>query len=135
MKKKIKKQPTQKQFFDWVEKRMVYYRHLLNINNWQVHIEKKLKKDDDGTSMETHFTDEGYTKVTLAIYECSFERFKKKDWQDLNRSILHEMLHIVMRDFELIAWDRFTTKNQLRENRERLVENLTVIIDRMDNKI
>ena len=112
-------------FEKWLKNKIKYYQNIFNLNNWKIKIQEcELEQD---VIFQTRFTDEGYTKVFIEYGELS-KKMLKTDIKDLEISAIHEISHILIRDFDIVGGGRFATPADYSEKKERLCDNLSVII-------
>lgn len=116
---------------EYLAKRIVHYQDILNLNNWQIRT-YNCYDDKVDYAMATWFVNGGYTAVTLRAYKDYFGQYTGKNWQTINRMVIHELTHILVRDFSYQAHNRYANKEQLDDLEERLCDNVSVIIEQLE---
>ena len=115
-----------------IEKKINEYRHILNLNNWQIRLNQEITLDMRSTNtMQTTLSRAGYTNVHIDWGEGVVDMWRKKNWQALERLVLHELSHVLINDFSVNAHERYATEAELQYLEERLCDNISVIIHRL----
>lgn len=121
-KKIAKKKPkTKKDFIIWIKEQIKFYKPILGIalNNIGV------KENSDTQYLEFKYT-YPYVDSTIFFSNEAFNSWKKGDLtKDL---ILHELVHSITDPFYTKASTRYTSKNEIEDERERLTDTVTSIV-------
>ena len=120
-----------KKLVKYITKKFVEYRHLLDINNWQIRVDNEMTKFEGTNSMSIKLSSRGYTGVHISWGEGVGFMWKEKSLQELDRFILHELCHVLINDLSVHARDRYATEGELDYIEERLCDNLSTIIHRL----
>ena len=113
-----------KDFITWIEKQIKHYKPILGIELNDISI----KEMDDGYLL-MKFT---YPYIDTIL---NFSDEAYKDWvkKDLKRDkILHELCHIITDPLYAKAVSRYVGQNEVEDERENLVDNITAIIRKLD---
>lgn len=136
MTKKLVKE-NYKPFIDYCLKTIWDYQKILNVTEYVVFVENEpdaeLEKNND--TFEVH-GDYPYKKVMVSWSKYVYEQwFKKKEYNKLRRSLLHETLHLVLEPLFVLARERFINEDQLIDRAEEITEIFTTSIHTLLNKI
>ncbi len=115
---------TEKEFVVWIREQVNFYHPILGLHLHTTEIEKAKNWDDD-FSMEITCTYPYYDAV-IRYTKQGFERWQLGKMAK-NR-VLHELLHIITDPLYVKATMRYTSRNEIEDERERLTDILTVII-------
>lgn len=112
---------TNKDFEKWIKKQVEYYKKFLDI---------KLHKIDVELGKKTEYLSIGFTYpyIDPIIY---YSLSAKKEWEENKLTkdrILHELCHIITDPLYAVALDRFCTKDQIENERERLTDTIASIV-------
>ena len=110
-------------FKKWIEQTIEYYRPYLQIGTQKIRVEK-----DDVNYMEITFTYpylEPYIKYSEKAEKSWLEGHLPKD------RILHELCHILTDPLYAKATSRYVSKNEIEDEREKLTDTLSVILDNL----
>lgn len=114
---------TEKSFVSWIDKQVKYYKPYLDINLQNIKIKKA-----DVQYLEIGCT-YPYLEPTIKYSQAVFNDWKngelKKD------RILHELLHIITDPLYCKALARYVGKEEIEDERERLTDKLTVILNNL----
>lgn len=115
------KTKTKQDFIKWIEEQVDYYKPFLDI---------KLQKIKVRWNKETDYVDitcvYPYVEPYIGFGDKAFEDFKEGIFE--KDRILHELLHIITDPLYKKALSRFPGEHEIEDERERLTDNLTVII-------
>jgi len=114
---------TKKDFINWIKDQIKFYSPILGIDLHRIDVEEK----QTTTYLEIGCT---YPYLDSTIYFCnkSFEDFKSGK---LTRDrILHELCHIITDPLYCKCNQRYVSKDEVLDERERLTDALAVIIRR-----
>ena len=117
------KNKTEKDFVKWISETIEYYRPHIDIGIQKVYIEKK---DCEYLSITFSYP---YLEPVLYFSNKAFE-----DWKvdKLYKSrILHELVHILTDPLYAKACSRHVGKTDLEDERERLTDRLSVILNNL----
>ena len=133
--KKTQKQ-LEKEFEDWLVKKIKEYKRLLCITNWKTTIRKE-KPDDEipsNVTFRTRFAGEGYLENTLIWTETIFKDFKIKDFEFIETCLLHELIHVVIFPLDMITGRRFASRDETENAIETICDHLSIALHRILNK-
>ncbi len=113
---------TEKQFIKWIEKYIDYYKPILGLSFQRIKV--YLGEDEEyllkiQCSYPYNDPDIKYSKFCFKLWT------EGKIYPDI---VLHELLHIITDPLYCKAVSRYTTKDEIGDERERLTDNLTLII-------
>ncbi len=114
----------EKEFIEWIKKQVEFYQPFLGLHLHSITVEKSKEVRPD-FRLEITCT-YPYFDPTIRYTEEAF-----KDWADNKlppNRILHELIHILTDPLYCKAITRFTTRNEIEDERERLTDTLTLII-------
>lgn len=116
---------TEKDFVAWIKKQIDYYKPILGLDIIDVNV----VPINNNNYMET-VCSYPYIDSEIRYSSRAFENWKtgilKKD------RILHELCHLITDPLYCVGLDRFSTKDQIENERERLVDTISAIIRRID---
>ena len=72
-----------------------------------------------------------YKSINIRYSQDLLDDFKKKDFVSVNAVLVHEMFHPVTDGLYSKATDRYVTKNEIEDERERLTDHLANIISKL----
>jgi hypothetical protein len=111
----------EKEFIEWIEKQIRYYKPILGLNLQRIKAEK-----DSGTEYLSIGVTYPYLDPTVSFSEKALKDFTggkiPKD------RILHELCHAITDPLYCKSVSRYVSKNEIEDERERLTDKLTVII-------
>ena len=104
------------------------YKPVLFLEKYHLSVEKH-----EETYMASKFN-YPYLDITIHYSTKSFETWKK-DKRDSERRIIHEFCHTITDPYYCVTTDRYISKNQLEDARERLTDHIAQIVNKHFNLI
>lgn len=115
------KKKTKKQFIEWIEEQVKYYKPFLGLELQRVAIEED--KDTEYLGIKFVYP---YLDPTIIFSEDAFKDFQ--DGKIPKDRILHELCHALTDPLYAKSVGRFVSKDEIQDERERLTDTITVII-------
>ena len=123
-KSKIK---TEDDFIKWIEQQVAYYKPFLGLSLQRIKAER-----DDSTQFLRIKLVYPYLDPTIGFSEKALTEFKKGTiFKD---RILHELCHALTDPLYVKSTDRYASKTEIEDERERLTDVITVIIRNLLDK-
>ena len=72
-----------------------------------------------------------YRRAYVNIYPASYDIYKNKQFQDLERAVIHELCHIHTTHLADLSNNRYSTEKELRETTEELTELICEYVVRL----
>jgi hypothetical protein len=116
------KNMTQKQFESWARKIITEYQQKLCLSRHHITI----------VAADTNYMETGLRPPYLDV-EIRYNLDKmRRDWkerkEELKFALVHELCHVFTDHFYCKATNRYTTKDDLNDERETMVDHITQII-------
>lgn len=118
----------EKQYEKWIREMFNKYKSVLFIEKYHLKMEKK---DTGYLASEFNYP---YLDINIFYTEKSFKDWKK-DKKDHERRMIHEFCHTITDPFYCCSTDRYVTKPQLEDARERLTDHIAQIVNKHFNLI
>ena len=128
-----KKKTDKERFIEYIIKRMKAYRHLLNADEFDIVVPDYASCDDEKDTAFWLDRHHPYMQVRVCWTQRALDCYIENP-HSLNRMLLHEMLHLLTWDLWEAGKERYTTPNALWNENEKLVDRLSVALDRIMNK-
>ena len=112
-----------------IEKILAYFIDVLNLQEWNYTVKFEEKLDDDIAA--SVIVDDDYLSFSVFFdSEKIKDTVKDKDYDEVTRWILHELIHVIVDPLYFIAVDGVTNTSIkfLKQKRENTVERFTNII-------
>lgn len=117
----------EKQFIEWVEKQIEYYKPYLDINLQEILVMKA--GDEDDVQYLGITCPYPYLEPVLKFSDTAIQEWK--DGVLKPKAVLHELCHTLTDPLYFKAVKRYTTEGEISDERERLTEKLAVILDNL----
>lgn len=115
---------TEKDFKKWIEKNIEYYKPYLDINLQNIIVKKGVNT--------------GYMEITNVYpYLEPVIRYSDsalKEWREgilTKDRVLHELCHILTDPLYVKANERYVSKNEILDERERLTDTIAIILNNL----
>lgn len=123
------KKRTEKQFEAWCNKKLIEIQKVLLLDSFTLNPIEKMPEADmkNGAYAHSQFS-YPYKDITVRYTPPMF-----KDWKDGNEkevigTLIHEMVHPITDPLYGVGFDRFSTKEQLNNEREACTDHFANII-------
>ena len=132
----MRKQTQEKQFEDWIVKKVAEYKQILCLTNWKTYVRKQKPEDTipESVTFRTRFAGEGYLENTIIWTETIFKDFKIKDFEFIETCLLHEMIHVIIFPYDMIADRRYASRDEMTNANETLCDHLSRAIHQILKK-
>jgi hypothetical protein len=121
------KKKTSADFEAYIEKIIKKYASKLSLNHFIYLIEYN-KDETDYLAMRFCYP---YLKATIFYADESLEDFI--NGHDLEAHVLHELCHLITDPFYAKATDRYASKNEIEDERERLTDFICHLVFKTNN--
>lgn len=118
------KQKTHKDFIAWIKKAISVYAPVLGVQDQII----KVQYEDDTEFMNITCT-YPYLDPIIGFSEKAFEAWKKGEVPE--DRVLHELCHMITDPLYCKAMSRFSGKQEIEDERERLTDTLCMIIRKL----
>jgi hypothetical protein len=112
---------TEKDFIKWINDLIILYKPILGLELQRI----KVTKDKETKYLSIKFT-YPYLDPTINFSNEAFEDWKEGKLEE--DSILHELCHCLTDPLYSKAFERFTSHNEIEDERERLTDKIAVIV-------
>lgn len=113
-----------KEFIEWAEKKYKKYEKVLKLQSYKVRI---VFKNDLGNSLMQCTSRFPYKDPDVFYNNHTIEVWKK-DKNEVERCLVHEMCHILTDAFYCKSLKRFTTQDEIEDERENLTDTIALIV-------
>lgn len=121
------KKKTHKEFKKWIKESIDMYVPILGLQLNEILIE--YDKETNYLEIECNYP---YIDSNIKYSEKAFEKWKKGEMK--RHRILHELCHIITDPLYIKAIERYVTKIDINDERERLTDIISAIIRRLFDK-
>jgi len=115
---------TQNQFKDWIRKQVDFYAPILQMELHEI----KIKHDKETTYLSISCT-YPYLDPTIKFSTDAYETWAKGEMK--RDRILHELCHILTDPLYVKAIERYSSKGEINDERERLTDMIAAIVRRI----
>ena len=113
-----------KKFEQWIRKQIDFYTPILDIGLWTIKIKNNEKENYLAISCNYPYLDA----------ELSYAQKALTDWKKgkLKRDrLLHELCHIITDPLYVKAIERYSSKNEITDEREKLTDMIAAVITKL----
>jgi len=119
---------SEKKYQQWIRKMFDKYKFILFIEKYHL----KVKKDSEKNRYMASQFNYPYLDIDILYSPESFKDWQK-DKKDAERRLIHEFCHTITDPFYTVTTDRYISKNQLEDARERLTDHIAQIVNKHFN--
>lgn len=114
---------NRKEFESWAQKELEKWQQKLLLND---HTLSPIEKSDDNSSKCV--LRYPYKDIEIKYSEYVFECWKKRKKNEATSILIHELCHVFTDPFYCKATSRYISKDDMEDERERLVDHITNIV-------
>lgn len=116
---------TKKDFLKYLEEKVEYYKEKLGINN-DIDFKELEESSSDYLSISFRYP---YNDYRIFYSNNFFNDWLKGDFND--KEILHELCHILTDPLYSKAISRYVSKDEISDERERLTDTISDIVEKL----
>lgn len=113
-----------KKFEQWIQKQIEYYVPILGLTKFDIKIEQST--EEKYLAMRCNYP---YLSYVLLYNKAAFEDWKKGKLKP--DRILHELCHIVTDPLYIKGIERYSSKVEILDERERLTDTIAMIVQNL----
>lgn len=114
-----------KTFEQWVRTQLDKYQKVLLLHDHTIYLEYKDLRASDMFEVSVRYP---YKDVNVYYGPTALKEFKEKNHGELRVSVIHELVHVIVDPLYFIGVERYTTQDQLNNERERAVDHIAKVI-------
>lgn len=122
---------TEEEFVKWAEERIEHYMGVLSIQRHRIVFEPRKTPCQPGEVMCISLMYPYVSNIIQYNWQMVESMLKDGIQEEVEYSIIHELIHIVLNPLWHVARERYTTEDAVREANEQCTDHLATIIGQL----